>query len=177
MGEELLLWLVALGVAIVLGAPTVLQMVYGGPRIEVDFTRDHQGNLFCDVYNRPVSNRFLVHLPVRREKACISVGFQIRTAENNGLILGTTIPSALINDQFAVLDKIDLPASNSPLSAMIVQISGIGAGVYNSNGVRISLPIAIYRMEMLVMAAEKNIHTQRNFVVTADPTKTYWADS
>ena len=155
----------------------VSQMFWGRPQVEVEFTRDDQGNLFCDIYNRPVSNRLLIWLRVRRETASITVGILVQNANTKEVVLSTTIPSVIIRDQVESLDRMDLPPSNSPLSTMIVQNTGLEAGIYDSNGRRIPLPVATYRMEMTVMAGEKNAEEQRNFVVTVEPRNTYWANS
>jgi hypothetical protein len=166
--------LIALGVAVV-ALPPVFQMFWGRPQVEVEFKVDDQGNLLCDIYNRPVSNSFLVWLRVRRETACITVGILIQNANTKEVVLHATIPSVIIGDQAMSLDRINLPPSHSTLSTMIVQISGRGAGTYNSNGLWIHLPAETYRMEMTVIDGEKRMEKQRNFVVTAEPKNSYWA--
>ena len=174
MGTAEWIALIALGLAVV-ALPTVFQMFWGRPSITVEFTRDEQGDLFCEIYNRPVSNPFLTLLGVRREAASITAGILIQNEDTQEVVLGTTIPAIVIDDQLMNLDKTHLPPSHSPLSTMIVQISGHGAGAYNSNGQRIQLPTGTYRMEMIVTAGENKTKKQRNFVVTTEPRNSYWA--
>jgi hypothetical protein len=168
--------LVALVVA-VMALPPVFQMFWGRPQISVEYTRDNSaGHLFCDIYNKPVSNRFLVWLRVRRETASITVGVHIQNETTKEIIIRVAIPLVLIRERLENLSNVDLPPGHTPLSIRVVQIDGRGAGVHDSNGQWIHLPAAIYRMEMTVMAGEKNLEMQHNFVVTAEPSHTYWAD-
>src|SRR5712691_5616336 len=79
MGPAEWIALVALVLALI-ALPTVFQMLWGRPQIEIRFLKHDIGNasaLLCACHNRPISNRFFRALGVVRESADISVGFQI----------------------------------------------------------------------------------------------------
>ena len=171
--------IVALGVALILGAPPIFQMMWGSPNISFGFTRLDSGPLtllLIHLYNYPIANPLLSKIGVRREEAHFHVRLIIKDDSGN-LVLQYTEPSIFSGNPFEQ-NLCHLHAGPSPKTIEILRADSNRAWINyegRSTGFQ-EFQAGTYTLRLDVWAGEKLFFEERSFLVAKDLKSSYWVD-
>ncbi len=134
------------------------QFIWGRPKIEMDLNlRDNQEgkSRFLDIllFNRPISNRFLKWLRVRRETAeDVFVECRIENIQTQQMLVEHMYPEIDSISQHAL--SVSLPASSTPASILLIGAFNNGTNKIYNKGSDINLIPGTYLLSVKVHCAE-----------------------
>lgn len=170
-------------VAIVIAMyPVITQMVFGKPKIELDFTTQFMDGgdvLQCEIYNRPVASSTLRKLGVNRRTAeAVLAFFSIMKHHNKDIVFLGSL-SKMRSYTGAYAQSISLPASVLPTAfgiAIVSKDSGEVTVITERPQVLILLP-GEYDVHVSVIVEGKRIYETRMLSVTSDRPFAQWVDN
>ena len=176
------LFLGAIGVviglpALVLAVSPFCQMIWGRPKIEidfVDFTGPEGKDLICSIYNAPVTNRLLKFVRVRRETGDLNAAFDIIEEGSNRAVLNAI--TGLIHDPTSRTSSLVVRARPHFHAGFPVIVCREGkTGVHDPRQEElIPIPPGQYRARVLVVCDDEPYVVEKALQLDADPAQTLW---
>ncbi len=161
--------------------PTVVQMVWGKPIINLSFESIMEGNqktLCCQLTNPPIENKILRMAGVyRRQIDSISAFYSIKDTNTSKIIVG-----AAFCDIHSAHDvpktAISLPSSIIPSRIDLVQArhNGAASTIAPRQAKNIELPVGKYRATVIIKTSENEKVFCRNFLVKKEAETIAWED-
>jgi len=170
--------IIALGVAL-MALPTVAQMVWGKPVINLSFESRMEGNqriLFCQLTNPPIENKILRMAGVyRRQIDSISVLYSIKDTNTSEIMV-----EDVICDIYSAHDvpksAISLPSSIIPSRVDLVQagLNGTARTIAPHQAKNIELPVGKYRATVIIETSENEKEFSHSFLVKKEAETITW---
>jgi len=170
---------IALVVAIMAVQPFT-QAIWGSPRIEITFrhqsVKDEGKNLSFDIHNKPIYGGILRKMRVyRRAAEGVSVAFFIFDSSGNNQFIA--VGYAKLKMAGKISQQIELPASGTSASAIVVATSKDGVSSILTNTGAKPIQIGLYSILVTVTYEGKFVNKQRLFTIGDSPDGTYWVNS
>lgn len=181
---DIVLSFIAFGIAIV-ALPTIFQMFWGRPTLEVEFTRatkDQQRMLGVFVRNPPVKFKPLKRLGIRRDSIqSLTASFQISEA-GSGTVVASIREALFYTDEElepVPRERISLPptfsvATSFPVAMWMNDGKDVVVAPDRLRDV-LSLQPGLYRAKITIMVDGEPSRYERKFVVGAKADDLVWA--
>ncbi len=176
--------LVLAGASLVIGAPAVFQLIWGRPRLEVDFDVGAQGSeRFLPVYfkNAPIENRVIKRLARRETIQSLTAQFRISEV-GSGTVLIPNRQARIFSDDEPEAnggDRIPLPPTFSVGAGIVIARWGVEkkkAFVPESLvSKKYDLQEGYYHAEILLLVDGEPQNFTRRFVVGKNSDDLAWA--
>jgi hypothetical protein len=160
-------------IALLLALPTVFQLIWARPNIEIMFMesidkRAHRKYLHCQIVNPPLENRFLRKFGVyRRPIDDVHFLFSVRDTKTSKMMVTNIIASIYTTQIDKPMPSVSLPASAIP--AMINLVEARDDGYTNTvapyEAKNIQLPVGEYCAIIRIRTSERDREYHRNFCV------------
>ena len=159
--------------------PRACQRLWGRPEIEIAFDESVGNNskvLVCHLYNRPIRNRFLRRIGVRRESARVTAEYMVIDKRSGKRVVDLTQAVFVRQDQ-STAKEIDLPPAmtRTTLGIALAKDSGVFV-LENRQGAAKPLPAGTFHVPLVVHCGAKRFEFGRHFVVKVNPRNSVWAD-
>jgi hypothetical protein len=166
-------------VALVVGIPPFIQMMWGRPKITTDFSFfDEEGSrlLICKIRNARIKNKILRVIRVKRDSVDIDVFVSVRKNDSKKFLLEDSRATIALGH--------NLPAIRQNLTSSFSAIVSIA--LYNREGGAIMSPgsnddfdlIEVapgeYVADIKITAADNHFWEIRKFVIGESAEKTFW---
>lgn len=172
---------IALVVAII-ALPTVFQMVWGRPNVDVIFTdskdkRNQRKYLHCQIVNLPLENRLLQRFGVyRRPIDDVHAFFSVEDIKIHKMVVTDIMASVYTTQNAEQMISVSLPASTIPALINLVEArnDGYTNTIAHYEPKNIQLPVGKYCAIIKVKTSEKEKEFRRNFFVGNKQEDLHW---
>jgi hypothetical protein len=178
-------WAVILGVigvglgvpALAVAIPPFFQMMWGRPQLEiqfVEFTGTDGKDLMCSILNKPVKNRFLKAVGVRRDSGDLNASFDLLEEGSGKLLLRAM--TANIHDATARVNALVVrsrPHFHCGFSVILCRDNKTFVHDPRQQAL-IEIPSGHYRARVLVVCDDQPYVVQKAMQLDANPVNTCW---